>query len=44
LAELEALKEKVLSLERALKRLKQERDRSAAQARRSTESGKKTQS
>jgi transcriptional regulator with XRE-family HTH domain len=44
LAELEALKEKVLSLERALKRLKQERDRSAAQARRSTESGRKTQS
>jgi transcriptional regulator with XRE-family HTH domain len=44
LAELEALKEKVLSLERALKRLKQERDRSAAQARKAAESGRKSQS
>ena len=43
LAELEALKEKVLSLERALKRLKQERDRSAAQAKKSAESGRKSQ-
>jgi transcriptional regulator with XRE-family HTH domain len=32
LAELEALKEKVLSLERALKRLKEDRDGAAAQA------------
>jgi len=44
LAELEALKEKVSSLERALKRLKQERDRSANQARKAAESGRKNQS
>ena len=37
LAELQALKEKVLSLERALQRLKQQRDRAVAEAARRTE-------
>ena len=43
LAELEALKERVLSLERALRRLKEQRDRAALEAsRRAKDSGRKT--
>jgi transcriptional regulator with XRE-family HTH domain len=42
LAELEALKEKVQSLDRALRRLKQERDRAVLEAKRAAENEGKT--
>jgi transcriptional regulator with XRE-family HTH domain len=42
LAELEALKEKVQALDRALRRLKQERDRVTLEARRAAENPRKT--
>ena len=45
LAELDALKEKVLALERALRRLKEQRDRAALETtRRAKEGGRKSES
>jgi len=44
IAELEALKEQVQSLERALRRLKEQRDNATAEERRATESDRKSRS
>jgi len=44
IAELDALKEKVLSLERALRRMKEDRDRAAAEATKRVEKERKSRS